>query len=76
MKPYGDRLRAAMGEMTQDDLAKRSGVPQTTISNILLGADPRYSTVQALELALPALRSQHKDSKSNGTAFVSDRQLA
>jgi len=66
-----------MGSMTQDELSKRSGVPQTTISTILNGSDPRYSTILALEKALPALRRGHcKDSRSNGDGCVSHQQVA
>lgn len=59
MKPrYGDRLREAMDAegVTQDQLAERAGVKQQTISKILSGADPRWTTTQALEKALPRLR--------------------
>lgn len=52
---FADYLREAMGAMTQEQLAAASGLRQTTISKILNGADPRYSTVVALERALPNL---------------------
>jgi DNA-binding XRE family transcriptional regulator len=39
-------------KMSQSDLALKSGVPQTTISDIEHGANPTWSTVSKLSTAL------------------------
>lgn len=58
--PFADTLRRAMAaeNVTQEELAVRSGLTQSAISKILRDAtrDPKLSTVRALERALPALQ--------------------
>ena len=46
----GERLRHAMGAMTQEQLSEKSGVPQSTINRILNGnsLEPRRSNVAKL----------------------------
>lgn len=57
MKPFAASLREAMGEMTQDALAAKSGVKQASISRYLRGIEqPRLPQLEALERALPCLR--------------------
>ncbi len=50
-------LREAMGDMTQWDLAMKSGVRQANIHRYLHGsAKPTYDALHALEKTLPRLR--------------------
>lgn len=50
-------LREAMGDLTQEELAERAGLDQTSISRYLRGeAEPKLSTLQKLEAVLPKLR--------------------
>lgn len=53
----GKILRQAMQRrgLTQKQLSTVSGVGQTTISRILRGADPRYSTTLCLAAVVPEL---------------------
>lgn len=47
-----------MGDMTQEKLAELSGVSQSAISDLLNNKKtPRLDTVDALEAALPQLRT-------------------
>jgi transcriptional regulator with XRE-family HTH domain len=54
---FAAQLAEAMGDLTQDELAARSGVSQASISLLLRGKQtPSLPTVDALERALPDLR--------------------
>lgn len=54
---FPEALRHAMGEMTQEELERRSGVDQSQISRMLRGRiRPGYQTLEKLETALPELR--------------------
>jgi len=54
---FADQLRAAMGQMTQEELEAASGIPQTTISRYLRGnAQPNVARLETLERVLPTLR--------------------
>ncbi len=59
---FGPDLRVAIEAegITQEEMERRSGITQSTISKILAGADPKYSTFQALERALPCLREMRR----------------
>jgi transcriptional regulator with XRE-family HTH domain len=53
---FADQLREAMGDMTQEELEKLSGVAQTTISRLLRSEnDPTLRVYEALCRALPRL---------------------
>lgn len=54
---FSQMLAEAMGDMTQAELADRSGLRQATISRLLAGKrQPSYETQIALERELPRLR--------------------
>ncbi len=62
MADFAEKLRALMGEMPQAELARRSGVKQTTISKYILGKiKPSWDHVQALAIALGVSCEQLRD---------------
>lgn len=55
---FAHQLREAMGTMTQDELAARTGLAQASISRYLRGkATPNLNRLAKLEAALPRLRA-------------------
>lgn len=54
--PFSAMLREAMGEMTQMELAKATGVSQSSICRHLRGSSPNVTQIDAYERALPVLR--------------------
>lgn len=53
MADFADKLQSRMGDISQSELARRSGVPQTTLSSYLRrGSFPSWRHVQAIAKAL------------------------
>lgn len=71
----GQRLRMAMGKMSENELAKRSGVPQSTIHRILTGEskDPRRSNLERLASVLGMTYSELIGDGSVGELAEADR---
>lgn len=57
-----ERIRAYMEreKLTQGEFSERSGIPQSTISMIMRGADPRLSTVLKIEKTITGSPTLHR----------------
>lgn len=68
---FGQQLREAMGEMTQDQLAALTGIGQSTISrHIRDDARPTIDLLDAYERALPGLREIRDRDRAAGSSEV------
>ncbi len=64
-------LRIAMEGLTQEQLETASGVNQANISKLLLGkSEPKLSTLDKLERALPKLRELRNAQHSQQSAVA------